>query len=161
LYERWVQQISLVSSHSVVWCPTQTFIKRRYSRFGPEQVEKQLSIALVNPASPTSIVQVCCPPVIIALLWCRSALLGQSSNAATTTKRLTLLLLEVTLPSIATSLVQMLVCDSFDDGSSYLPLKNRFLKLLAFHADVSATFIIHQDQSYSGRTRAAWALVSR
>ena len=64
--------------------------------------------------------QVCCPPVIVALLWCRSALLGQSSNAATTTKRLTLLLLEVTLPSIATSLVQMLVCDSFDDGSSYL-----------------------------------------
>ena len=40
-------------------------------------------------------------------------------------------------------------------------LNNRFLKLLAFHADVSASFIIHQDQSYSGRTRAAWVLVSR
>ena len=53
------------------------------------------------------------PPVAVGLLWCyplSNALRGKPNDAAIiTVKRLTLLLLEVTLPGIATSLVQVYV----------------------------------------------------
>jgi len=61
------------------------------------------------------------PVAIIALLWCYPilcALCGKSREVATrTVKRFALLLLVVCLPSISTSLIQVLVCDSFEDGS--------------------------------------------
>ena len=63
------------------------------------------------------LVKVCGPPVLIALLWCRDVLQSRNTAMTTATKRLVMLLLEVALPNIATSLVQMLVCDSFDDGA--------------------------------------------
>ena len=59
------------------------------------------------------------PVVIIVLLWCypmSKSLRGQSSAAATrTVSRLVLLLLEVCLPNISTSLVQVFVCDIYED----------------------------------------------
>ena len=51
------------------------------------------------------------PPVVIALLWVYPLVMafrGLPSLASNTAKRLTLLLLEVTLPNIATTLVQVL-----------------------------------------------------
>ena len=53
----------------------------------------------------------CCYPLSE---WLR----GRPSSAATgTVKGLSMLLLVVTLPGISTCLVQVFVCDSFDDGS--------------------------------------------
>ena len=51
------------------------------------------------------------PPIVIALLWCYPLLMtlrGIPSLANNSAKRLSLLLLEVTLPNIATTLVQLL-----------------------------------------------------
>ena len=75
--------------------------------------------------SPSFYQKVCikslCPGLATILLWCYpliNALRGHSSDEASkTAKRLTLLLLEITLPSVTTSLLQVLVCDSFDNGS--------------------------------------------
>ena len=61
------------------------------------------------------------PVIIISMLWCyplSQKLRGKSNDQAIrTVKRLALLLLELTLPSIATSLVQVFLCDKFDNGS--------------------------------------------
>ena len=60
------------------------------------------------------------PVVAIALLWCSpliSALRGKPTQDATKrAKKLALLLLELMLPSITTSLVQIFVCDSYGNG---------------------------------------------
>ena len=46
---------------------------------------------------------------------------GRPTEAATNSvKRLALLLLEVTLPSITTTLIQVFICQKFDDGASFL-----------------------------------------
>ena len=69
----------------------------------------------------TVVVKASFPIVIIALLSCyplSKALRGEPSDAATRAfKRLSLLLLELTLPSIATSLIQVFNCQEFDNGS--------------------------------------------
>ena len=61
------------------------------------------------------------PVGMISLLWCYPlsyALRGQPSNAAVhKVKGLTMLLLELMLPSIATSLVQVFICTHFDNGA--------------------------------------------
>ena len=61
------------------------------------------------------------PVVIIVLLSCyplSKRFRGEPSDEATrTVKRLSLLLLELTLPTIATSLIQVLNCQEFDNGS--------------------------------------------
>ena len=62
------------------------------------------------------LLKVCFPPVAIAVLWLLNALMS-SKTFAMTAKRLTLLLLEVTLPSTMTSLIMVFVCDSFYDGA--------------------------------------------
>ena len=66
-------------------------------------------------------VKVSSPVVIIVLLWCyplSKALRGQSSEEASrTVKRVMLLLLELALPSITTSLIQVFLCTRFDNGS--------------------------------------------
>ena len=60
--------------------------------------------------------------VSILLLWCYplSLVLCGKPNllaATRTVKRLSLLLLELTLPTITTSLIQVFVCDRFENGS--------------------------------------------
>ena len=65
--------------------------------------------------------QVSAPLVIIALFWCYPLynwlLKRPSDMAVTKAKERSLLLLELVLPSIATSLVQVFGCTEFDDGS--------------------------------------------
>lgn len=60
------------------------------------------------------------PPLAIALLGCyplSNALRGRSSDAAwRTVKGLVMLLLEISLPSVTTSLVKVLLCDQYDHG---------------------------------------------
>jgi hypothetical protein len=58
-----------------------------------------------------ALLKVIAPPCVIAILWCyplSMALRGIPSNAKNSAKRLTLLFLEITLPNIATTLVQIL-----------------------------------------------------
>ena len=65
--------------------------------------------------------KVSAPVVIIGLLWCYplvKALRGETvEEASRTVKRVILLLLELTLPSITTSLIQVFICTRFDNGS--------------------------------------------
>ena len=66
-------------------------------------------------------VKVFAPLVIIGLLWCyplSKALHGQpNEEASRTIKRVVLLMLELVLPSITTSLIQVFICSKFDNGS--------------------------------------------
>lgn len=66
------------------------------------------------------LLKVIAPPIVIALIWCYPmvmALRGVPSTATNSAKKLTLLLLELVLPNIVTSLIQVLICERFDDGS--------------------------------------------
>ena len=65
--------------------------------------------------------KVSAPVVAIGLIWCyplSKVLRGQPSDeASNTVKRVALLMLELTLPSITTTLIQVFLCDRFDDGA--------------------------------------------
>ena len=59
-----------------------------------------------------ALIKAVAPPIVAALLWCYPlimALRDIPSEATNTVKRLALLLIEITLPNIVASLVQVLV----------------------------------------------------
>ena len=66
------------------------------------------------------LLKVSTPVIIIGLLWCyplTKAVRGQPiDEASRTVKRLVLLMLELTLPSITTSLIQVFICSEFENG---------------------------------------------